>query len=136
MLEAFDVLHFNSTNTMTTYGRYCDVSRGKVVSITHGSIRDNKALRNPHRPVRFGYLGPITRHKGFLPPEEGIAMRLWDSGVEFELHIYARIEGAAPYMVMHDRTGMRNCRMSWVRSTCWWCRVNGTKRSVSPCSRR
>ena len=93
MLEAFDVLHFNSTNTMTTYGRYCDVSRGKVVSITHGSIRDNKALRNPHRPVRFGYLGPITRHKGFLPPEEGIAMRLWDSGVEFELHISCPYRG-------------------------------------------
>lgn len=101
MLEAFDVLHFNSTNTMTTYGRYCDVSRGKVASITHVSIRDNKALRNSHRPVRFGYLGPITRHKGFFLLKKACDV-LWDSGVEFKLHIYARIEGAAPYMVMHD----------------------------------
>lgn len=101
MLESFSVLHFNSSNTMATYGRYCDVSHGRVVSITHGSIRDNRKTRSIHQPIRFGYLGPITRHKGFFLLKQACDA-LWDSGVKFELHIYNRVGGSSPYMVTHD----------------------------------
>jgi len=102
MLESFDVLHFNSESTRRVYSRYCNVSHGRVITITNASIADYKQIRQVHKPVRFGYLGPATRAKGFFDLIEACDI-LWDENPgSFELHIYTNVICNKPYLQRHD----------------------------------
>ena len=101
ILESFDTLLFNSKLTMEVYSRYCDISRGRVLSLTHSSIRDHRISRQHHTPVRFGYLGPVTKHKGYFTLLNA-CNRLWGKQPgSFELHIYAECDENLPYLRKH-----------------------------------
>lgn len=101
LLERFDLLLFNSFLTRDVYSRYCSVLHGCILPITHGEIEDHRIFRSPHVPLRFGYLGPVTRHKGFFMLIDA-CNKLWRSNTNtFELHIYSDYKGDLPYLRKH-----------------------------------
>lgn len=97
-----DVVHFNSTNTLCIYKKrgYAG-DNAKVISISNGAIADHKRIRKVGSPVRFGYLGPLTTHKGYNLFKNACDA-LWQSGEHnFEAHIFVEINNPPPYMICH-----------------------------------
>lgn len=102
LLEKMDVVHFNSTNTLCIYKKrgYAG-DNAKVISISNGAIADHKRIRKVGSPVRFGYLGPLTTHKGYNLFKNACDA-LWQSGEHnFEAHIFVEINNPPPYMICH-----------------------------------
>lgn len=103
ILELIDVIHFNSLNTKQIYENYLDISENsKVISITHGSISDNRKIKKYTGKLSIGYLGPITEHKGFFSLKNVCDNLYNDYSDKFELHIFAKYEGNEPYIVTHE----------------------------------
>lgn len=118
MLNLFDVLHFNSKNTKDIYNKYFDTNNtGTVINISHKSINDNRKLKSySNNFVKFGYLGPITQHKGFFLLKEvmdNIVLEFPSQNIE--LHIFAEYSGEEQYLVKHkpykyeDLESVMNC---------------------------
>lgn len=102
LLEEMDVVHFNSTNTLCIYKKrgYAG-NNAKVISISNGAIVDHKRIRKVGSPVRFGYLGPLTTHKGYNLFKNACDA-LWQSGEHnFEAHIFVEISNPPSYMICH-----------------------------------
>lgn len=102
LLERMDIVHFNSTNTLHVYrGRgYLD-NNARVISISNRAIANHKKLRKVGSAVRFGYLGPLTTHKGYNLFKDACDA-LWQSGqYKFEAHFFVQIDNPSPYMVCH-----------------------------------
>lgn len=102
LLESFDVIHFNSLNTLQGYKKHgYNGNNYKVISITNSAIQNRKQYRRVNSPVRFGYLGPITTHKGYNLLRDACD-RLWDSGFKnFEMHYFAPAQDR-PYVKLHE----------------------------------
>ena len=102
LLEKMDIVHFNSTNTLRVYmERGYSGDNAQVISISNGAIVNCKKLRNVNAPVRFGYLGPLTTHKGYNLFKNACDA-LWQSGqCDFEAHIFVEINNPPPYMICH-----------------------------------
>ena len=102
LLEKMDVVHFNSTNTFCIYKKrgYAG-NNAKVITISNGAIADHKRIRKVGSLVRFGYLGPLTTHKGYNLFKNACDA-LWESGEHnFEAHIFVEIKNTPPYMICH-----------------------------------
>lgn len=100
-LENCDIIHFNSNNTKNVYSRYIDINKnGVVIDISHGSIKERKRIRKVNDIVRFGYLGPITKHKGYFFLKK-VCDELNSENQKFELHIFADCYDEAPYLKIH-----------------------------------
>lgn len=102
LLEKMDVVHFNSTNTLCVYKKrgYAE-NNAQVISISNGAIADHKRMRKVGSPVRFGYLGPLTTHKGYNLFRNACDT-LWQSGEHnFEAHIFVEIDNPPSYMICH-----------------------------------
>ncbi len=101
LLEKINAVHFNSQNTLNVYKRYgYSGKNANVISISNGAIGNHKKIRNMHKPIHFGYLGPVTIHKGYSILRK-VCDRLWSSGItEFEVHMYTDAE-KAPYLKCH-----------------------------------
>lgn len=102
LLEKMDIVHFNSMNTLHVYkGRGYLGNNAQVISISNGAIADHKKLRKVGTPVRFGYLGPLTTHKGYNL-FKAACDALWQNGQhDFEAHIFVQIDNPPPYMICH-----------------------------------
>lgn len=102
LLEGLDAIHFNSTNTLQVYKkRGYSGKNAQVISISNAAIGKHKKYRNTNEPVRIGYLGPITTHKGYNL-FKGACDALWESGIHnFEAHVFVELDNPAPYMICH-----------------------------------
>lgn len=102
LLERMDIVHCNSTNTLQVYrGRGYSGCNAQVISISNGAISDHKKLRKVGNPLRFGYLGPLTTHKGYNLFRNACDA-LWQSGQHcFEAHIFVETDNLPSYMVCH-----------------------------------
>ena len=102
VLEGLDVIHFNSTNTLCVYqGRGYSGQNAQLISISNGAIENHKKIRSVNGKIRFGYLGPITTHKGYNLFKNSCDA-LWESGIRnFEAHIFVELDNPAPYMICH-----------------------------------
>lgn len=102
LLERMDAVHVNSTNTLHVYrDRGYLGNNAHVISISNGAIANHKKLRKVGSTVRFGYLGPLTTHKGYNLFKDTCDL-LWKSGqYKFEAHIFVQIDNHPPYMVCH-----------------------------------
>lgn len=102
MLQKMDKILFNSTNTEKIYKKYFSTnSNGKVLSITHESIKDNREIREYNGILNIGYLGPITEHKGFFNVKN-ICDELYKKfNGKFNLHIFSEYSGDEKYLVKH-----------------------------------
>lgn len=102
ILEKIDIIHFNSSNTKEVYSKYINLDNKNVVlSITNKSIRNYKKIRHVNNIVKFGYLGPITKHKGYFFLKE-VCDELEKEGYKFELHIFANTKDEKPYIKKHN----------------------------------
>lgn len=102
LLETMDVVHFNSANTLCIYKKrgYAG-NNAQVISISNGAIVDHKRIRKVGSTVRFGYLGPLTTHKGYNLFKSACDA-LWQSEEHnFEAHIFVEINNPPSYMVCH-----------------------------------
>ena len=65
MFNYIDVFLFNSNIAKSVYEKYTKCT-GKVISITHGDIKDNRKIKNfNHDKLKITYLGPNKKYKGF-----------------------------------------------------------------------
>ena len=103
MLESFDVIHYNSNNTQKIYSQYIKNNLSKVIiSISHSSIKENKKIKRVDNSIiKIGYLGPITKHKGFFFLKD-VCDELYCETNKFELHIFANFEEKLPYLKVHS----------------------------------
>ncbi|MBR3614189.1 MAG: glycosyltransferase [Clostridia bacterium] len=102
ILEAFDVIHYNSCNTQMIYSKYIEnTSSGMVINISHGSIKEKKKIKKiTDSIVKIGYLGPITKHKGFFFLKN-VCEKIYCENKNFELHIFAQYNQELPYLKIH-----------------------------------
>ena len=102
LLESMDAVHCNSTNTLQVYkGRGYSGCNAQVISISNGAISDHKKVRKVGTPLRFGYLGPLTTHKGYNLFRNACDA-LWQSGQHcFEAHIFVETANLPSYMICH-----------------------------------
>ncbi|HAT4298910.1 glycosyltransferase [Clostridium perfringens] len=105
-LNKFDIVHFNSKNTLEIYKRYGKTEdNSKIISISNESILDQRKKRNKIKiksVLSFGYLGPITTHKGYQLLKHCCDL-LWDKGIKnFEVHIFSHTEDNRPYFKKHS----------------------------------
>lgn len=64
MFSLVDFFLFNSSVTENVYRRFLNI-KGKVLSITHNSIKDNRKIKNyNNQTLSIGYLGPNKTYKG------------------------------------------------------------------------
>lgn len=65
MFNYIDTFLFNSNVSKSVYEKYIKCT-GKVISITHGDIKDNRKIKNfNHDKLKLTYLGPNKKYKGF-----------------------------------------------------------------------
>lgn len=102
LLEKLNVVHFNSVNTLCVYQeRGYSGQNAQIISISNGAIGNHKRYRKVNDKVRFGYLGPLTTHKGYNLFKNSCDA-LWKSGIHnFEAHIFMELDNPAPYMTCH-----------------------------------
>lgn len=102
LLEKADMVHFNSTNTLGVYkNRGYTGDNARVISISNRAIGNHKKRRKTGASVRFGYLGPLTIHKGYRLFENACEA-LWQSGHHnFEAHIFVSVKNVPPYIISH-----------------------------------
>lgn len=65
MFNYIDEFLFNSNVAKDVYEKYIKCT-GKVISITHGDIKDNRKIKDfNHDKLKITYLGPNKKYKGF-----------------------------------------------------------------------
>lgn len=89
MYAMVDVFHFNSNQTREIYNGYGIGLNGKVISITHSGIKDNRKDRVIDKDrLRFGFIGNTTPYKGF-DSLKAVLMKLYNDGVKnWSLNVY------------------------------------------------
>lgn len=100
MLENINTIHFNSTLAKQIYEKYINVKNGKVISITHKDIKDNRNIECTNSNyLRFTYLADVKPFKGFNVVKTALD-NLYNSGKrDFILNIYGRtIDNPSEYM--------------------------------------
>lgn len=100
ILENINTIHFNSTLTKQVYEKYINVKNGKVISITHKDVKDNRNIEHKESNyLRFTYLADTKPFKGFNIVKTALD-NLYNSGKrDFKLNIYGRtIDSPSEYM--------------------------------------
>lgn len=86
-----DCLHFNSEVSGNVYKRYLPSCNGKVISITHCGIKDNRRHKNfKDKVLHIGFIGNSTPYKGLpllistlesLGESDSWDLSVWGGGV-------------------------------------------------------
>ena len=97
-LKKIDRIHYNSHVTKEKYERYVKLPESKVISITHGDIRDNRRKKQFTGKLKILYLSPLKLFKGYHLLLDALD-ELWQEGVQdFELHICTENLSEKPYI--------------------------------------
>lgn len=100
--DLVDCFHFNSETAREVYRQYIPSCEGKVVSITHGGIKDNRQHKDfKHDVLHVGFIGNSTPYKGLpllisilesLGMPDSWELAIWGGGVgqHASLPIYYR----------------------------------------------
>ncbi len=103
MLALMDVIHYNSYVTKKVYESIFVIPNGKIVSITHSDISDNRRLKKFSEDcIRIRYLGPQGGAKGYYLLKSALDM-LWKKKQNFSLDIHFTPFEMSPYMNVHDK---------------------------------
>lgn len=99
ILTEIDTIHFNSTLAQQIYSRYFTPQDGRVLSITHKNISDNRTItRKASQKLRLLYLAPSKPFKGYTVLIEALN-QLWENGHKnFELKVYNAVPEHKEYM--------------------------------------
>lgn len=102
MLDLFDLIIFNSSGTKLVYQSQGYISKKSIVfPVNNKAICDNKIIRSySNNKVRFGFMAPLTTHKGYNFIRDA-SQKLWDEGYKnFEVHYFCDSE-KKPYNISH-----------------------------------
>lgn len=107
MLESVDCIHYNSTVTKRIYEKYITPKNGKVISITHRDIEDNRRIKTYDTgKLKLTYLGPAKAYKGFTFLIS-VLDKLFEAGEKnFELHLYSNTDLQRRY-ISHIQDGYK-----------------------------
>lgn len=104
LLELFDIIHFNSSVTKEKYSKFIDVEKkGEIISISHGSIKDNKHRKSVSDVIRFSYLASCTKQKGIYLLKDTLDLLYKKYPNTFILNVYTNCLFEAPYLRKHDK---------------------------------
>lgn len=82
IIQNISSIHFNSSVSKKVFEKYCNIQNGEIVSITHGSIEDNRAIKKfDSEKLKIVFLGPLESYKGFgllLEALKEVDFNLWD----------------------------------------------------------
>mgnify|MGYP001034316261 CR=1 FL=1 len=89
MLNMMDEIHFNSKLAKNEYEKYISAT-GKVVSITHAGIKDNRRRKyyNSTHALQIGFLGPIDEYKGFPLLRKSLLELIDNNELNWHLHVF------------------------------------------------
>lgn len=92
MFNLIDEFHFNSTVSKEYVSRFLPNANGKVISITHKGLQDNRGLKAKisDKKIKFGYIGPYDEKKGFFLLCK-LILKLRENYKNFEVHFYGDI---------------------------------------------
>jgi hypothetical protein len=104
MLERVDLIHFNSSVTEAVYKKYISPKNSSVMTITHQSIVDNRAVNRwePSEKLKITCLAPAKPFKGYNILKAALD-ELWTSGKrDFELKMFSPVQNPSPYMKVQE----------------------------------
>ena len=105
MLSMMDVIHYNSTVAKTAYESILQMPEGKVISLSHSGISDNRKMKDfAGETLRIRYLGAQSAAKGYLLLKNALD-ELWKTRQDFVLDIHFEPVESAPYIRSHERFG-------------------------------
>ncbi len=98
-----DEFHFNSSVTEQIYRKFMPDINGKVISITHSNIKDNRFLKDFNNDkIRYTMLAPAKKHKGYNLLKETMDM-MWNEGNHsFVLNLFGEVANKSEYMNIHE----------------------------------
>lgn len=105
ILRDMDIIHFNSSMTKEIYGRYFDLPKNKVLTISHKNIKDNRNVNRweYHQKLRLTCLAPAKPFKGYKVLIESLD-ELWKQGKrEFQLKMFNMVPDKRPYMQVQEK---------------------------------
>lgn len=101
IFESMDYIHFNSSLTSDIYAKYMDVSKGRIINISHRDISDRRKIKKLHSPIHITYLGPKTNNKGYFLLRKVVDALYAEDINGFELHIYFTDDNVTDYLKPH-----------------------------------
>lgn len=104
ILKMIDVIHFNSSVTEAVYRKFIpDMIPGKVISISHGDIEDNRRIKELQRDkLKITYLAPAKKFKGYGIMKQALD-EIWIEGNKnFHLTMYNEANTSAPYITVNS----------------------------------
>ncbi len=102
MLEAVEMVHYNSGTTKAVFERFFQPERSVVLPIAHGDIKDHRRKKDFTEHLRLTYLGPQGGAKGYFLLIQALDA-LWETDRNFELNIYFSPSEEKPYLRPHPR---------------------------------
>lgn len=101
-LGLVDCFHFNSETAGDVYKQNLPSCLGKVVSITHDGIKDNRRHKNfKHKVLQVGFIGNSTPYKG-LPLLISVLESL-DKSDSWDLSVWGGCVGKHPSLPVYYR---------------------------------
>ena len=82
-----DLLHFNSEVTAKVFHQYLSDLQGRIISITHAGITDQRERKTIKNPVQIAFIGSSAPYKG-LPFFLNVLSKLSISSEMWELNIW------------------------------------------------
>lgn len=102
MLEAIELIHFNSHVAESVYKKYIKPKNSVVMTITHQGIVDNRK-KNEWKAtgkLRILYLSPAKPFKGYNVLKQALD-EIWNCGNHnIELRLFDMVQNPSPYMVI------------------------------------
>ena len=83
--DKIDFIHFNSSVSRMVYDKCFGKHRGKVISISHANIRDNKKEKKFSDELRITYIAAPSAAKGYYMLIDTLD-KLWEEGKRFSLN--------------------------------------------------
>ena len=105
ILKMVDMIHFNSSVTEHVYRKFIpDTIPGKVISISHGDIEDNRRIKEFQRDkLKITYLAPAKNFKGYGIMKQALD-EIWIEGNKnFHLTMYNEANISVPYITVNPR---------------------------------
>lgn len=113
ILENISSVHFNSSVSKKVFEKYCKIESGDILSITHGSVQDNRMKKTfDSEKLKIVFLGPLESYKGFgllLKALKEVDFNLWELQVygnsyevEFEEGMNVTFNGRYDYSEVPD----------------------------------
>lgn len=103
IFKQITLFHYNSNVARTEYEKRIPFANGKVISITNAEIGDNRRIKTFGKTLKIGFMGGITRNKGYYFLQDVIQQIVQSGRTDIELHVYTREKRKFPkWVCVHD----------------------------------